>query len=104
MIAAGRVAGSRASADYRSFTHGVIGSVRAGQVVNVLLTLGDRAHIIAEAARRVTRKAGTIIEFDELDPLVTWLKTNLTKTDVVLIKGSHGLRMNRIISSLEVRS
>ncbi|HEY5731832.1 MAG TPA: UDP-N-acetylmuramoyl-tripeptide--D-alanyl-D-alanine ligase [Anaerolineales bacterium] len=88
---------------YERGGHEMVG-LRAGQVVNVLLTLGERAHIIAEAARRVTRKAGTIIEFDELDPLVTWLKTNLTKTDVVLIKGSHGLRMNRIISSLEVRS
>jgi len=33
-----------------------------------------------------------------------WLKNNLTKKDVVLIKGSHGLQMDRITASLEVRS
>jgi UDP-N-acetylmuramyl pentapeptide synthase len=33
-----------------------------------------------------------------------WLRTNLTKDDAVLIKGSHGLRMDRITSMLEARS
>jgi UDP-N-acetylmuramoyl-tripeptide--D-alanyl-D-alanine ligase len=78
--------------------------LRAGQVADVLLTLGERAHIIAEAARRGTGKKKTILEFDALEPLLEWLKTNLTKADVVLIKGSHGLRMDRITSSLEVHS
>lgn len=88
---------------YERGGHEMVG-LRAAQVANVLLTLGERARIIAEAARRVTRKAGTIIEFDEIEPLVEWLKSNLTPKDVVLIKGSHGLRMDRITGSLEVRS
>jgi UDP-N-acetylmuramoyl-tripeptide--D-alanyl-D-alanine ligase len=88
---------------YERGGHEMVG-LRAAQVANVLLTLGERAHVIAEAARRVTRKAGTIIEFDEIEPLVEWLKSNLTPKDVVLIKGSHGLRMDRITGSLEVRS
>jgi UDP-N-acetylmuramyl pentapeptide synthase len=33
-----------------------------------------------------------------------WMKANLTKDDTVLIKGSHGLRMDRITSLLESRS
>jgi UDP-N-acetylmuramoyl-tripeptide--D-alanyl-D-alanine ligase len=88
---------------YERGGHEMVG-LRAAQVANVLLTLGERAHVIAEAARRVTRKAGTIIEFDEIESLVEWLKSNLTPKDVVLIKGSHGLHMERITSSLEVRS
>jgi len=32
------------------------------------------------------------------------LRTNLTKDDTVLIKGSHGLRMDRITNLLEVHS
>ncbi len=88
---------------YERGGHEMVG-LRAAQVARVLLTLGERAHMIADAARRVTRKTQTIIEFDELDPLVKWLKDNLTKQDVVLIKGSHGLRMDRITSLLEVRS
>ena len=88
---------------YERGGHEMVG-LRAGQVADVLLTLGERAHIIAEAARRGNGKKKTIKEFDEFEPLLEWLKTNLTEKDVVLIKGSHGLRMDRITSSLEVRS
>jgi UDP-N-acetylmuramoyl-tripeptide--D-alanyl-D-alanine ligase len=60
--------------------------------------------MIAEAARRAGMKRSSILEFDEFDPLVDWLRSNLTSNDTVLIKGSHGLRMDRITSLLENRS
>ena len=88
---------------YERGGHEMVG-LRAAQVANVLLTLGERAHIFAEAARRAGMKKSSIIEFDEFESLVEWLKSNLTKDDAVLIKGSHGLRMDRITSMLEVRS
>lgn len=88
---------------YERGGHEMVG-LRAAQVVKVLLTLGPRAHHMAEAARRAGMKKSAVIEFDELEPLVEWLKNNLTKNDAVLIKGSHGLRMDRITSMLEARS
>jgi UDP-N-acetylmuramoyl-tripeptide--D-alanyl-D-alanine ligase len=88
---------------YERGGHEMVG-LRAAQVANVLLTLGERAHMIAEAARRAGMKKSAIIEFKEFDPLIEWLRTNLTKEDAVLIKGSHGLRMDRITSMLESRS
>jgi UDP-N-acetylmuramyl pentapeptide synthase len=33
-----------------------------------------------------------------------WLNKNLTSNDAVLIKGSHGLRMDRITAALEIQS
>ena len=88
---------------YERGGHEMVG-LRAAQVAETLVTLGERAHMIAEAARRAGMKKNAIIEFDELAPLMDWLKTNLTQKDVVLIKGSHGLRMDRITAALEVRS
>ena len=88
---------------YERSGHELVG-LRAAQVVSVLLTLGQRAHLIAEAARRAGMKRSSILEFDEFDPLVDWLRSNLTSNDTVLIKGSHGLRMDRITSLLENRS
>jgi UDP-N-acetylmuramoyl-tripeptide--D-alanyl-D-alanine ligase len=87
---------------YERGGHEMVG-LRAAQVANILLTLGERAHLIAEAARRAGMKKNSILEFGELEPLLEWLKTNLTKEDAVLIKGSHGLRMDRIASMLEAR-
>lgn len=88
---------------YERGGHEMVG-LRAAQVVNVLLTLGERAHMIADAARRAGMKKTSVIEFDDLDTLVEWLKANLTEKDSVLIKGSHGLRMDRITALLESRS
>ena len=88
---------------YERGGHEMVG-LRAAQVAEVVVTLGARAHIIADAARRTGMKKSAIIEFDDIDPLMEWMKANLTRNDVVLIKGSHGLRMDRITASLEVRS
>jgi UDP-N-acetylmuramoyl-tripeptide--D-alanyl-D-alanine ligase len=88
---------------YERGGHEMVG-LRAAQVVDVLITLGERAHIIAEAARRAGMKNNSILEFDEMEPMLAWMKTSLSKDDVVLIKGSRGLRMDRITSLLEVRS
>jgi UDP-N-acetylmuramoyl-tripeptide--D-alanyl-D-alanine ligase len=88
---------------YERGGHEMVG-LRAAQVAETLVTLGERAHIIADAARRAGMKKNAIMEFDEIDPLMEWMKANLTGKDVVLIKGSHSLRMDRITASLEVRS
>jgi UDP-N-acetylmuramoyl-tripeptide--D-alanyl-D-alanine ligase len=88
---------------YERGGHEMVG-LRAAQVAEMVVTLGPRAHIIADAARRAGMKKTAIIEFEDITPLLEWLKTNLTKKDVVLIKGSHGLQMDRITASLEVRS
>ena len=88
---------------YERTGHEMVG-LRAAQVANVLLTLGERAHLIADAARRAGMRKTSIVEFREFEPLMEWLKANLSKEDAVLIKGSHGLRMDRIASMLEARS
>ena len=88
---------------YERGGHEMVG-LRAAQVAGMLLALGERARIIAEAARKAGMKKSSVLEFDTLEPLVDWLNTNLSKDDVVLIKGSHGLRMDRITNVLEMRS
>ena len=88
---------------YERTGHEMVG-LRAAQVANVLLTLGERAHLIADAARRAGMRKTSIVEFREFEPLMEWLKANLSKEDAVLIKGSHGQRMDRIASMLEARS
>jgi len=88
---------------YERQGHEMVG-LRAAQVADTLLTLGERAHMIADAARKAGLKKSSVLEFDELEQIVDWLNENLSKEDSVLIKGSHGLRMDRIVNTLEVRS
>jgi UDP-N-acetylmuramoyl-tripeptide--D-alanyl-D-alanine ligase len=88
---------------YEQQSHHMVG-MRAAQVAQVLVTLGPRAHMYAEAARRSGRQAPEIVEFTDSAGLIEWLREHLANTDVALLKGSHGLRMDRIVSALEQQS
>lgn len=88
---------------YEKQGHEIVG-MRAAQIAKTLLTLGPRAHILADSARRAGMKPSNIFEFEDADHIVDWLNKNLTSSDAVLIKGSHGLRMDRITSALETQS
>jgi UDP-N-acetylmuramoyl-tripeptide--D-alanyl-D-alanine ligase len=82
---------------YEKQGHEMVG-MRAAQVGKILLTLGARAHMIADAARRAGMRSANIIEFEKSELIVDWLNKNLTSNDAVLIKGSHGLRMDRLLA------
>jgi UDP-N-acetylmuramoyl-tripeptide--D-alanyl-D-alanine ligase len=88
---------------YERQGHEMVG-LRAAQVANILLTLGTRAQIIARAAQKSGLRKSSVLEFEELDPIIAWLNENLSENDSVLIKGSHGLRMDRIVNELETES
>jgi UDP-N-acetylmuramoyl-tripeptide--D-alanyl-D-alanine ligase len=88
---------------YERQGHEIVG-MRAAQIARILLTLGPRAHMFAEAARRAGMKTSQIFEFEQAEPIIDWLNKNLTSNDAVLIKGSHGLRMDRITAALEIQS
>jgi len=88
---------------YEEQGHEMVG-LRASQVADILVTLGSRAHIYAKAARRAGMKPAQVFEFEENAAIIDWLRMNLSKEDAVLLKGSHGLRMDRILAELEVVS
>ncbi len=88
---------------YERQGHEMVG-MRAAQVANVLITLGPRAKIMAETARRAGFKSANIHEFDEQAPVIEWLHKHLSAEDTVLVKGSRGLMMEKIIAALEVKS
>jgi UDP-N-acetylmuramoyl-tripeptide--D-alanyl-D-alanine ligase len=58
----------------------------------------------ADAARRAGMKPARIIEFDDSPGVIDWLRDNLSDSDAALVKGSHGLRMDRIVAALEDQS
>ena len=87
---------------YERQGHELVG-LRTAEVADILLTLGTRAQMIADAAHEADLEKSSIIEFEEIEPIITWLNENLSKNDSVLVKGSHGLRMDRIVNTLDVR-
>ena len=86
---------------YEKQGHEMVG-VRAAEVADTLVTVGTRAHIIAAAARRAGLGSRKIAEFESSDEAIAHLRQSLTREDVVLVKGSHGIRMDSIVDALEV--
>ncbi|TLN01646.1 UDP-N-acetylmuramoyl-tripeptide--D-alanyl-D-alanine ligase, partial [bacterium] len=84
---------------YEQEGHEIVG-VRAAEVAGRLVTVGHLGKMIAKAARQAGMPAQAITEIDDVNDVADLLKGMLKSDDVVLIKGSHGLRMDRIVSSL----
>jgi UDP-N-acetylmuramoyl-tripeptide--D-alanyl-D-alanine ligase len=75
--------------------------VRAAEVVDELITVGERALIIAQSARKAGLPDHAIIELSDGQQASDYLRDRLEAKDVVLVKGSHGMRMDRIVTELE---
>jgi UDP-N-acetylmuramoyl-tripeptide--D-alanyl-D-alanine ligase len=87
---------------YERQGHEMVG-YRAAEVVNQLICLGERARIIAEAARSSGLRPDAIREMDDIQEVIEYLVQILGSDDVVLVKGSRGIRMDRIVAALEFR-
>ena len=85
---------------YEKDSHWKIG-MKAGLVANTLLTVGQRAKGIAKAAGQNGLSQDKIYCFDTPEEATAFLRKNLTAQDVVLVKGSYGMKMWTIIPALE---
>ena len=80
--------------------HEMVG-VRAAEVVDKLVTIGELGHVIARAARKAGLTESAIVELEDAQGAIEYLKKRLAKDDVVLVKGSRGMHMDRIVAALE---
>ncbi len=85
---------------YEARGHEMVG-VRAAEVVDVLLTVGERGRLIAAAASQAGLANDFIKELENSDQVIELLQECLKPQDVVLVKGSQGMRMDRIVTALE---
>jgi UDP-N-acetylmuramoyl-tripeptide--D-alanyl-D-alanine ligase len=75
--------------------------IRAAEVVDELVTLGERARMIAQAAMEAGLPSSKITILEQVEQVIKYLQPGLKQDDVVLIKGSNGMRMDRIVTALE---
>lgn len=86
---------------YEQTGHEMVG-VRAAEVCSELLAVGDLGKLIAAAAISAGMGAWTVNWVPNVSAAIDFLRKQLRAGDVVLIKGSHSLRMDRIVAALEV--
>jgi UDP-N-acetylmuramoyl-tripeptide--D-alanyl-D-alanine ligase len=85
---------------YEQQGHKMVG-VRAAEVADELVTVGERAKTIAASAASAGMSINMIQSFEKSQQAVKYLKENLKAKDVVLVKGSRGMQMEIIVSALE---
>jgi UDP-N-acetylmuramoyl-tripeptide--D-alanyl-D-alanine ligase len=85
---------------YEQQGHTMVGNL-AARVAQMLVTVGPRAHVIADAARSAGLDKGAIMEFEDTEAALDYLKDEVSGQDVVLVKGSRGMHMDAIVPGLE---
>lgn len=85
---------------YEQQGHEMVG-IRSADVVDELITVGERSSVIAEAAEQAGLPAEAITQLKTSEEAIEVMRARLSKDDVVLVKGSRGMHMDNIVASLE---
>jgi len=67
---------------------------------NKLVTVGERAWNIAQAARDQGMKKGDVFHFSDNREAGKFVQSRIEQGDLIFIKGSQGARMEKIVKEL----
>ncbi|MDQ7028332.1 MAG: UDP-N-acetylmuramoyl-tripeptide--D-alanyl-D-alanine ligase [Ardenticatenia bacterium] len=73
---------------------------RAAEVVDLLVTVGPRGRLIAAEALASGMAPEHVVATDTPEKAIAFLKTNLQPGDMVLVKASRAVRLDRVVSAL----
>jgi UDP-N-acetylmuramoyl-tripeptide--D-alanyl-D-alanine ligase len=88
---------------YEAKGHIMVG-VRVAEVCDELIAIGELSRTTAQAARQSGMPAEHIHWFATVTETMAFVEGRFQKKDVVLVKGSRGLKMERITAALEANS
>jgi UDP-N-acetylmuramoyl-tripeptide--D-alanyl-D-alanine ligase len=80
--------------------HLEIGKMAAGMNLQRLVTVGPQGKLIADGAKEAGMNSGKIISFDLSTQALNAVQNLLEPGDVILIKGSQGMRMEKITKEI----
>ncbi len=80
-------------------SHREIGAL-AAECADVLVVVGKRALKIAEGAKEAGYRSDTIFAFDNADQAKNVVEEMISEGDIVLVKGSQSMRMEKIVEEI----
>lgn len=81
--------------------HEQVGNFVYENSIDVLLTIGKEAEYIAKKAESLGMKSQNIKIYQKNEEAISFLKENLKRQDVVLLKASNGMHLNEIVAFLK---
>lgn len=85
---------------YSEEGHSQVGAKIAKSNIDYLLTVGPKSVDTARAALEAGMSVERVISFLNIDEVSGYLKTNIKSGDAVLVKGSQGARMERVVKNI----
>lgn len=73
-------------------------AVEAG--IDKLITIGSKARLIGEGAREAGMDSRDILSFDDREAALSAIKSIVSERDVILVKGSQGARMEKVVKEV----
>jgi UDP-N-acetylmuramoyl-tripeptide--D-alanyl-D-alanine ligase len=89
--------------DYSELGHRQVGRVIAGLEIDLLVTVGEQARYIGMEAIAADFAEARVRHFAHKFEAVAFLAGEVSKGDVVMIKGSRGMAMEQIVNALKDR-
>lgn len=88
---------------YTVTAHERVGNFVA-KTADVLFAIGPRAKTIADAARAAGMKKANIFIFDSADVAKLPVRDFIEPDDLILVKGSHSMRLDKIVDEIKDRT
>ena len=86
--------------DYTEEIHENIGKKVSPNTLDILITVGENAKLIAKEAQKNNFKNTNIYSFKDYKDCLENVQTLLSKNDIVLLKGSHGMNLIKVVEEL----
>ena len=83
-----------------SVGHKNVGIAAVGHGFDYLLTVGMRARDIGKGAKSAGMSEDNVFSFDDTEAAGKFVEDRISKGDIILIKGSQGARMERVVKEL----
>lgn len=84
---------------FSEIEHEKLGEIIARSRINFLITIGKAASVISSSAKKHNFR-GKIVQLKSTGEIISYLKNNLPKNSLVLIKGSRHTHLERVVSGL----
>jgi len=82
---------------YASRAHTRLGEQAARAAIDLLVAVGPLSRRAAEAARQGVRE---VVHFESSEAAAAWIAAAVLPGDLVLVKGSRGMKMERVVEAL----